>query len=1227
MLALQILGPVVLRRGAAALPVSVKKSLALLLLLAREGAMSRSRVAALLWPDLDEPTARRNLRRELARLREAGAGLAVCADGDGLHLDAQVACDVSDFEHALTSGQPDAALALWRGPPADGLRLDDAPAFDDWLERDRERLMGLRRRALEASAAAHESAGALETALQRIDALLSDDPLQEQRHRDAMRLHAACGRREEALAQYERCCALLKTELDLQPMAETTALLAQLRRPVDSPPDAALPGLPGQPGQTSRLAQAWPPLTSDSTTDASPHASPHASTHAPTGAPAEAPRRVVLPDHLPFVGRVDEVAALELAWLDGRTLLIEGQAGVGKSRLMREFAASHGPFAFARCRPGDADVPYAAFTRGLRALTGPTPALGDLPAWIALELRRLLPELGGQPAPLRSAPERGRFVEACTQGWLALAADNFDAVLMDDWHHADAASQALLGFISQRRRELSDGQRKPAAPGALKPAQATIAGAREVLIYRPELGSGAAESLQQMRLACGALHLALGPLSAAATLDLVRRLSGAHDPTRFAARLAQATAGNPFFLAETLRHLAEQGVLGVDAEGVWRTPFDEATRDYRELLVPASVRETVFARVQRLPAAARRVLEAAALAGEPFAPALLAPACALSEMDTVLAIEQALQVQLLREHEAGGFAMAHDLVQQAQDAALTPQRRRLVHRRLALGAQAANAAPAMIAAHHEASGDAQRAVVYRIAAGDDADRLHALPEAMAHWQLALADGATPSQTMALHRQMMRAAHLTADEHACVAHIDALRSLATGPLLTPAQRIDALTDAARYLSYCERQPEGLALLDALPAAHDEPQQARILGVRADVLRELGRIDDAAAAARSALAMPCVQGHERAGVLSTLALIEQSAGRLQAALLVLTESIALCQRIGDDIGVARGLYQRGTLLNALGDATAAEAELLRAADLCQQLGVAFIHRGALYSLCVIYSDQTRPAKVLEVATRGWSLQPPIPPGGLRLMYRLAFVDANSSLGDLGAAWIHAEAAVTEAAAVHERYALVSVLATSLELLALIGEQARAAPALASLSADVLTQMPQHANDLWLAQAKVAMILGDHSAAVAALAQVTPAGQIVLERVQAFSALVGAELALAKGEPLRALADLPAHNSPGMSDEMRLRALAIRVGAEARSGALQPATVAAAQVALGAEVVHALAALYLHHALAAAQRAGVAGAPALAPADCAAHVARLAGSLREHRAQQAHFLRAWA
>ena len=72
-------------------------------------------------------------------------------------------------------------------------------------------------------------------------------------------------------------------------------------------------------------------------------------------------------------------------------------------------------------------------------------------------------------------------------------------------------------------------------------------------------------------------------------LELLQRLSGAERPERFAARLGHATAGNPFFLAETLRHLAEQQLLSVGRDGLWCTPFDDATQDYRELPVPASV--------------------------------------------------------------------------------------------------------------------------------------------------------------------------------------------------------------------------------------------------------------------------------------------------------------------------------------------------------------------------------------------------------------------------------------------------------------------------------------------------------------------------------------------------------------------------------------------------------------------------------------------------------------
>ena len=357
-------------------------------------------------------------------------------------------------------------------------------------------------------------------------------------------------------------------------------------------------------------------------------------------------------------------------------------------------------------------------------------------------------------------------------------------------------------------------------------------------------------------------------------------------------------------MAETLRHLAEQQLLSAGPDGIWRTPFDEATQDYRELPVPASVHEAVLARVQRLGAAARRVLEAAALASEPFAPALLASACALSELDTVLAIEQAVAAQLLREHEAGGYALAHDLVQQAIEASLSPERRRLVHRRLALGAEAAGAPGAVIALHHEASGDARRAVAHRLAAGDAAQRVHALPEAIAQWQQGLADGPTPSQAMALHLRLMRALLKTDQCLAGMAHAQTLRGLGESGELTSPQRAEAWIAVAGHLAIDSHEADALALLDMPPAQIDESQQAQALAVRATALRCMGQIDASDAAARAALAMPGMQGLDRAQLLDPMVLNENLAGHTQAALALSETAAALSALLGGSHGVVRG-----------------------------------------------------------------------------------------------------------------------------------------------------------------------------------------------------------------------------------------------------------------------------------------------------------------------------------
>ena len=651
--ALRLLGPLELHAGGAQRPLPIRKTQALLLLLACEGPTGRDRLCAWLWPALDEATARRNLRREIARVREqTGTGLLV-ADGDRLRLADEVQIDLDAFGAAVRAGQPEAALALWRGPLADGLRLDDAAPFEDWLAGQREKAQAQHRQAREAVATAHEAAGRLPQALALVLQLLEDDPLQEQRHRDAMRLLAASGRREAALQQYERCRELLQHELGLAPMAETVALWRSLRAEAD-------PTVPAAPAQ------------------------------APSPGPAPA-----LPDllatqlaaPLPLAGRSGEQQRLAAGWAQGHVLLIEGAAGVGKTRLALDLVNARGPHLLVRSRPGDDQTAYATFAAALRALLGPTPQAdaARLPPWVAAELARLLPELGAAPAPLQSDAGRLRFTEACCQAWFALAGDNFDAVVFDDWHLADGASRSLVATLAARRQE------------------GPVRTPRELLVMRPaDEHPALAAWLAAVRESLPCTAVKLLPLDGPAVLQIVQQLSGAPNPARFAARLTQATGGNPFFLVQTLRHLAETGLLGLDADGSWQTPFDAATQDYRELPLPASVRDTVLARVARLGDAARRMLEAAALAHEPFAPVLLAPACALSELDGVLALDEAAGAHLLRAHEAGGYAFAHDLVQQALQAALPDERRRLLHHRLALAAEAS--APAQAALHFEACG-------------------------------------------------------------------------------------------------------------------------------------------------------------------------------------------------------------------------------------------------------------------------------------------------------------------------------------------------------------------------------------------------------------------------------------------------------------------------------------------------------------------------------------------
>lgn len=1114
------LGPVELRRAGGVLPLSVRKCLALLVLLAREGTMPRERVVALLWPTLDLSTGRRNLRRELARLRDAGAAELVQAQGDQLAIGADVQITALAFEDWLRRGRPDDALALWRGPPADGLHLEGADAWDEWVVHERRRMDGLRGQALALSAAQFEAAGDLSSALDRIRVLLAIEPLQEHHHLAAMRLLDRLGQPAAALAQFETCVQLLADELGLAPMAQTRALAAAIRTPAGA-----------------------------------------AASYRPTAAePAPGRSLALLPEVLPFVGREREVAHLERAWHTGRPILIEGEGegGIGKTRLVSDFAAAHGPYAIVGCRAGDAELPLASFTRALRALAGPAPALHELPEWVRDELARLMPEWGRAPLPLRSEDERARFAKACALAWQHWAAGNFDAVVIDDWHLADAGSQALWTQIHSAAESLP----------------------RLVLVYRPGLSPAAAERLQR-ELRGGATHLRLEPLPEEAVLALVQRLSGRPEPRRFASMLARATDGHPFYMAETLRHLVERGLLTAASDGRWCTPYDEHTAGHEELPLPDSVRGAVLARVARLPERGQRLLEAAALADEPFDAALLAPACALSEVEATLALEEALQARLLREADRGGLAFVHHLVQQALESALGPVRRRSVHRRLALGAAAAGAPAARIAAHHEAGGEARRAVPWRLRAGDEALRLHALDDALAQWRRALDDGPDPAEALRIRMSLVRALE-TRDL------IDEARQEATLLLQlieqgagSPALRIEAQIAVAYLYARRDGGAQALALLDALPPTTEPRLRAAALNARSTAMHKLDRPAEACALAEAALATEGLGPDERGRALESLINAKWYLGEFREALALVGQSRALADAVQDRLGTMRAIGREGAILTQLRDLVTAEARLREAAALADTLGMVAYRRNTLFNLCVLQSEQCQHQALLETARTCWALKPPMPLDMQRVLVRMAFAEAHVALGDLGAARGWALGGIDDALALGRAFGAAAVGMTSSELLAVLGESQRLAPLLALLESPD-AKVVQVARETWISTAECALMAGQQAAGRAARQRVVDADGIENPRIRMRLAIVDAALVLGDGDAAGALAQLPPDAAPELNDELRARVLAVRLRAESAGPGCSAATLAAADAALGLPGAHALAALALHRAL---------------------------------------------
>ena len=341
-LALYLLGPPRFELDGELVHLSRSKALALLVYLAlTRQHHRRDALAALLWPEHDQRTARAYLRRALAAVRTAVVEALLDADREtiGLNLDAEVWSDVHAFRTRLatcrTHGHPAdqtcpdclpalaEAVSFYRGDLLAGFTLPDCREYDDWqffqTQALRDELAGALQRLVHAYSAQRE----FEQAIACARRWLALDPLHEPAHRTLMQLYAWSGQRAASLRQYKECERVLQEELGAPPEKATVQLYQAIQHGHDEPAPVIQPA---------------------------------------AAAPAPQARRHNLPAQLiPFMGRrraLDEIADC-LQDPGCRLLTLIGPGGSGKTRLALEAAAeqldryAHGVF-FVPLAPLDA---------------------------------------------------------------------------------------------------------------------------------------------------------------------------------------------------------------------------------------------------------------------------------------------------------------------------------------------------------------------------------------------------------------------------------------------------------------------------------------------------------------------------------------------------------------------------------------------------------------------------------------------------------------------------------------------------------------------------------------------------------------------------------------------------------------------------------------------------------------------------------------------------------
>jgi hypothetical protein len=438
----------------------------------------------------------------------------------------------------------------------------------------------------------------------------------------------------------------------------------------------------------------------------------------------------------PFVGRQHIIERLALRYelvSDGSAhfVLLCGEPGVGKTRIVSEFAqhvyADDAIVLYGRSN-AESIVPYQPFITAIQQYLAHRhdDVLAEQLDVELHELGRFIPGLRRTAAtladPVAVEPEarRYRLFEAFTR-LLAFVADEHPVVLvLDDLHWADASTALLLRHVAQQLQDV-----RLLVLGTLRDFESCQS-------------DDLVQLLARMRAQRSFERISVNGLDTAETAALVAAHNTEETTAGFIGRLRHATAGNPLFIRETLKSLAEMD--RPDGNGV-------ATEQALRLVgVPDGAKEMIAQRILRLSDTTQRVLTHSSVIGTEFSLGVLETLMRQPADAIITALEEACEAGLVREsEEIDHFVFTHALVRDALCEQQSTSRRVRLHRRIgqALEAQTARPAPvnpAQLAHHFFVSRDldaGRKALQYAVQAGDAAARALAHEDALEHYRRAL----------------------------------------------------------------------------------------------------------------------------------------------------------------------------------------------------------------------------------------------------------------------------------------------------------------------------------------------------------------------------------------------------------------------------------------------------------------------------------------------------------